>query len=188
MSRAFPRLQELEASLREIPHPELAGAELEAAVLVCLHEDALLLVQRGYHAGDRWSGQVALPGGRHEPDDASLLRTALRETEEEVGFVPEAHGRVVGSAGAWLAQGPWPETVRIAIYVAALHARPRISVSNELTAAYWVALDSLVTTVATVPEKSEPVPAYVVTTSGRELVVWGITFRILEHLRSLASP
>jgi 8-oxo-dGTP pyrophosphatase MutT (NUDIX family) len=188
VSRAFPPLAVLEASLREIPPPELAGAELEAAVLVCLHEESILLVQRQHREGDRWSGQVALPGGRHDPGDASLLQTAVRETEEEVGFDPEAHGRILGSAGTWLATGPWPGAVRIAIYVAALGVRPPISLSDELTDAYWVAVDSLVPTVAPVPEKPEPVPAYVVAALDRELVVWGITFRILEHLRALGAP
>lgn len=32
------------------------------------------------------SGQVAFPGGRYEPEDESLLRTALREAQEEIGL------------------------------------------------------------------------------------------------------
>ena len=33
------------------------------------------------------SGQIALPGGRSEPDDSDLWHTATRESEEEVGVV-----------------------------------------------------------------------------------------------------
>jgi 8-oxo-dGTP pyrophosphatase MutT (NUDIX family) len=36
----------------------------------------------------RHSGQISLPGGRYEQEDGSLLRTALRETEEELGVDP----------------------------------------------------------------------------------------------------
>jgi 8-oxo-dGTP pyrophosphatase MutT (NUDIX family) len=44
----------------------------------------LVLVVRG--ALGRHGRQLSLPGGKHEPGDASLLETALRETEEEIGL------------------------------------------------------------------------------------------------------
>lgn len=68
---------------------------IRAAVLVPLLGDAgcerrLLLIRRA--AGDyAHQGQVAFPGGRHDPErDQSLLDTALREAEEEIGLVRDA--------------------------------------------------------------------------------------------------
>jgi 8-oxo-dGTP pyrophosphatase MutT (NUDIX family) len=55
----------------------------------------LLLTQRTEHLTDH-GGQVSLPGGRVEPDDASAIDTALRETEEEVGL-HRRHVEVIGT-------------------------------------------------------------------------------------------
>ena len=42
----------------------------------------LLFVKRAEWEGDPWSGHVAFPGGRHEPQDETLWDTAARETHE----------------------------------------------------------------------------------------------------------
>jgi 8-oxo-dGTP pyrophosphatase MutT (NUDIX family) len=182
MTRPFPTIDQLADALQSEP-PSLAGAELEAAVLVCLHDDAVLLIRRQDREGDRWSGHVGLPGGRHEQADGSLLDTALRETEEELGFAALEYGRLLGSAGTLTGRALG---VRIAIFVAHLSARPDFALSEEVTAAYWVPLVALLTGSATVPELTRPVPCYRVPVPDAELVVWGITYRILERLRMTA--
>jgi 8-oxo-dGTP pyrophosphatase MutT (NUDIX family) len=49
----------------------------------------VLLTERHASLKDH-AGELALPGGRVEPDDASLQAAALRETFEEVGLAAEA--------------------------------------------------------------------------------------------------
>src|SRR5690606_22076194 len=67
------------------------GPPRPAAVLVpiVLHSagPAVLLTQRTAHLRQH-SGQVAFPGGRHEPADRTPVHTALREAHEEVGLEP----------------------------------------------------------------------------------------------------
>jgi 8-oxo-dGTP pyrophosphatase MutT (NUDIX family) len=64
-------------------HPDAIWAAV--ALVLVPHPDSLLLIRRAERSGDPWSGQVGLPGGRRDPDDATLLSTAVREAVEEVG-------------------------------------------------------------------------------------------------------
>jgi 8-oxo-dGTP pyrophosphatase MutT (NUDIX family) len=81
------------------PWMQLRAVPTRAAVLVplILRDDGmrLLLTQRTLHLTDH-AGQIAFPGGRCEPGDASLTETALRETEEEVGL-DRRHVDVIGT-------------------------------------------------------------------------------------------
>ena len=85
MSPAF-RKQWLESKKIEAQNPK------KAAVMALFYPNRsqntqLLLILRKTYQGVH-SNQIAFPGGKEEPDDISLLETALRETHEEVGILP----------------------------------------------------------------------------------------------------
>ena len=70
------------------PHPK------KAAILVMLYpkhnETYILMIKRALHLKSH-AGEIGFPGGVYEKDeDKSLLATALRETQEEVGVQVEA--------------------------------------------------------------------------------------------------
>lgn len=61
-------------------------ARRAAVAVIFGPDDALLFIHRAERAGDLWSGHMAFPGGREDPDDVSLFTTVLRETQEELGL------------------------------------------------------------------------------------------------------
>lgn len=46
----------------------------------------ILFIKRAGRVGDRWSGHIALPGGKRDPLDVDDRAAAIRETKEEVGL------------------------------------------------------------------------------------------------------
>ena len=73
-------------SLRNIERDD----QEEAAVLIPIfgREEPHLLLTRRTQEVSTHKGQISFPGGVREQLDKSLLETALRETEEEVGISP----------------------------------------------------------------------------------------------------
>ncbi|XP_041027502.1 nudix hydrolase 15, mitochondrial [Juglans microcarpa x Juglans regia] len=63
-----------------------------AAVLVCLFEgpqgDLRVILTKRASTLSSHSGEVSLPGGKREEDDADDVETALREAKEEIGLDP----------------------------------------------------------------------------------------------------
>ncbi|OJJ44159.1 hypothetical protein ASPZODRAFT_135641 [Penicilliopsis zonata CBS 506.65] len=46
----------------------------------------VLFIKRASRVGDRWTGHVALPGGKRDPEDADDQAAAVREASEEIGL------------------------------------------------------------------------------------------------------
>jgi 8-oxo-dGTP pyrophosphatase MutT (NUDIX family) len=70
----------------------------EGAVLLLVyrrHGDLVLPVTRRTDRLEMHKGQISLPGGAYEPQDAGLPQTALRETCEELG-IPERAIELLG--------------------------------------------------------------------------------------------
>jgi 8-oxo-dGTP pyrophosphatase MutT (NUDIX family) len=86
--------ERIRAGLRPTP-PELSASEPSlrpAAVLMPIverSEPSVLFTRRTEHLPSH-AGQICFPGGRYHADDKTLIRTALREMEEEIGLPPEA--------------------------------------------------------------------------------------------------
>ena len=71
---------------------------IPAAVVLLLYErdgEEHLLFQVRSMEVEYHKGEISLPGGARDPEDETLMHTALRELEEEIGVSPE-HVEVYG--------------------------------------------------------------------------------------------
>ena len=106
----------------DVPPELLSDDTREAAVLVpFLRIDNawhILYIRRTSFEGDRHSGQVAFAGGKRDDIDDSLLATALREAEEEIGlkardvevlgYINHHHTISEFQVRPYVASIPWP--------------------------------------------------------------------------------
>lgn len=157
-----------------------------AAVALILRAEDFLLIRRAHLEGDPWSGQMALPGGRRDLADGSLLRTAIRETREEVGIDLGEEGRLMGCLSPLAPQSRELPPVSILPFVfrvtPRVTARPR---SQEVAETLWVPLDILhqpdARAVHHHPMAGIRIAFPALDVDGR--TVWGLTHRILEDFR-----
>ena len=144
----------------------------------------LLFIRRAEYAEDPWSGQVAFPGGRREPGDESLERTAIRETWEETGIDLAASGAVIGSLDDVRPNTIVLPRVIVRPFVAAVSADAEIRESGEVAEAFWVPLDALREesgwgeTEVTAGGIARTVRAF----QHGDHTVWGMTERIVRQL------
>ena len=162
---------------------------VETSVAVILspgHE--ILFIRRAERAGDPWSGHIGLPGGRREASDGDLLDTARRETREEIGVELPA-GALLGALDDLEPSTPSMPPLLIRPFVFGLDPRPAAGVSDEVADSFWIPLDSLhaVRASTTVVLRGKPleVPCFRVPGLPDGLVVWGLTYRILNGLLPL---
>jgi 8-oxo-dGTP pyrophosphatase MutT (NUDIX family) len=134
----------------------------------------IAILQRTERPGDRWSGQMALPGGKRDPEDPDLVATAVRETAEELGVAlpdrPDARlDDHVGRTRPGI----------VASFVFTLDQRPRLRPQpTEVAAAWWLSLPALLDPANAIRHRWVGMPFPGVAHEGQ--VIWGLTHRTLQ--------
>jgi 8-oxo-dGTP pyrophosphatase MutT (NUDIX family) len=145
----------------------------------------VLFIGRARREGDPWSGHMAFPGGRIDPEDHHPRSTAERETREEVGVDlvdAEVLGRLDDLRGRHAAAPD--RAMVISAFVYHVVAPAPLQPNWEVEQAFWFPLASLF--------DAERQVEYSVTRGGglcfpgilvgepERHVVWGLTYRFLE--------
>ncbi|KAK9374085.1 NUDIX hydrolase domain-like protein [Lipomyces chichibuensis] len=102
----------------------------------------ILFIKRSTREADRWSGQVALPGGRRDIEDESDLVTAKRETLEEVGLDLDQYALYVGPLNQRYVTIHWGGRIIMILctYVFVITTPapvPLTSQTSEVALAFW---------------------------------------------------
>ena len=150
----------------------------------------ILLMRRIARDGDRWSGQISMPGGMASDGDRDSQHTARRETLEEVGLDLALHAAVLGRSDdqVAIAKGR-PLPMAITPWVFALHGDATLSLGDEAEEAFWLPTGPLLR------GELDDVVHYDFAGMRQELpawrfedrVIWGLTHRMLSRLFELAA-
>jgi 8-oxo-dGTP pyrophosphatase MutT (NUDIX family) len=169
-----------------------AGPEARRAAVAVMIRDVqgsleVLLIKRAEYQSDPWSGHVALPGGRMEPQDATLAETAARETLEEIGIDIRDAGVFLGTLDEVHPRTPVLPPVVVRPFVVAIEKEVRPVPSHEVADVFWVPLRLM-----SAPSSWQPttiqvrgVDREVLCYRHESYVVWGLTERVLQSLLTL---
>lgn len=144
----------------------------------------LLLILRNKYPGVH-SNQIGFPGGQVEENDANLMATALRETEEEVGVPKDAIRVLKEITEVYIPPSNFLVTPFIGLYP---DPQPFVVDTSEVQQLVEVKLDDFLDDVNLMTEnlttsyaKNVKVPAFDL--NGH--VVWGATAMMLSEVKQL---
>lgn len=169
------------------------GDRIHSSVAMLLKQGAegveILLIERASNANDFWSGHIALPGGKVEPEDSGPRQTAERETMEELGLELSS----VDFLGQLNDIVPGGLSIVVSCFVYVLPKAPKLHPdAAEVADVFWFPLAKaedpkrFTNVEYTRRGRSRTFPAIKVH-DDKEQPVWGITYRLLKNLKQVVD-
>jgi len=151
-----------------------------AAVAIVLSGTEVLMIKRAERDDDPWSGDLALPGGRHVEGDRDMLDTALRELWEEAGVSLDRGSTQPVTLGVFHPMS-YPE-YRVYAIAFILDEKPGTSPGEEVTQVFWLDLRDASEDTCIKHIRARGVEARVPCIRTRYGDVWGLTYRVLKRV------
>ena len=170
------------ARVKDLKTNKIPNNSKTASVLLLFYPDKnsetrLVMILRNIYNGVH-SNQISFPGGKVENQDKTLLDTALRETEEEIG-VSKKQINYVGSLSSVYIP---PSNFNVYPYIGFCDNKPNFSIDKkEVSMVLEPTLASLLEmkiteSIVTVNKTIQKVPSYLI----NDHVLWGAT-AIMVH-------
>lgn len=163
--------------------PRFVGARQAAVAVIIRPDHGVLFIRRAEYEGDPWSGHIALPGGRVDPEDLSPEAAAQREALEEVG-VDLAGARLIGMLDQVVSPDLAPRIV-VSPYVYLVENDPTVKCDpTEVADFFWFGLDRLMGSAGR-GKFSLSFQGRVVDLPRLDLDgarIWGMTLRVVDDL------
>ena len=185
----MPWMDEVRSRLeaRDRESPEAGEGQRRTAVLVPLFvRDGVLrvLLTRRTETVEHHRGQISFPGGVEEEGDGTLLATALRETEEELG-IAAGHVRYLGALSPLKTVTDFYVEPFVGAIPHPYSFRPaEAEIAEVIEAPIPALLDPKALETRLLPERDEPTLFY----RHGEHVIWGATARMLKELLDALRP
>jgi 8-oxo-dGTP pyrophosphatase MutT (NUDIX family) len=172
--------------------PDVPTDPPRAAVAAILREGRngdgaeLLFIRRAEAKNDVWSGHIAFPGGRRDPEDATLLATAIRETKEEVGIDLERGELVARLVDVPAFKRSKRGVLVVAPFVFVMREEVVPTPNYEVAGTLWVPVSKLAggegkgTYSFTWQEQTHELPCYRL--GAEQHVLWGMTHSMVESI------
>lgn len=147
-------------------------------------DSEILFIKRASHPLDPWSGQMALPGGRRDPEDADLAATSIRETREETG-IDLVGVDLLGQLDDHAPKTPVLPPILVRPFVFALDSRPSIQPNHEVERYLWASIHGLVASERKARVRVRDADLMVSAFHAEGEVIWGMTHRIITNFFDL---
>ncbi len=160
------------------PDPALYQPTSVLALFLFTTEPCLLFIQKADKEGYPWRNQMAFPGGHVDKQDKSPKETALRELKEEMGI----HGnnvRMLGSLGHF-------QTINnkdIQAFIGLWNQKENIVFDKEEISRVFIIPFAHLARLQRDKGYANRTPSIMeLTYPYEDIVIWGVTAKILHHL------
>jgi 8-oxo-dGTP pyrophosphatase MutT (NUDIX family) len=171
----------------KLPQPPADSAYQPTCVFMLLFgedEPQILAIQKSDNEGYPWRNQVALPGGHVELKDAGPVDAAYRELEEELN-ITRNQVDFIGSMGHF-------QTINhkdIQVFIGLWNQEGPVRFdTDEIARVLDVPLKALVKTHIMAGFHGISPPTDALEYPLKDVVIWGVTARILHHFIELLYP